>query len=417
MTCRLVGRYPATSSKTRDGHREYKKKYLVEHAASDGPVKIRATSGLPACGSIWRHDDNQSDEAGVGTGTGVLAEYDAYAYRTPEDTIQPVLPNEKNTASTIEFTWTTKPLGKCRPTCSFEDPLLEPPEVSYPSTKYTREATEDVNGDPIVNGAFEQIRGPQNEWPADRPGVRIQYNIATYDRQLFDGAMDCVNEDEIWGYAPGVVLLSGKNVEKKYFGACDIYYTVTLDFEIKMDGWHRYVVDEATKVLAGRWDLDPNSPTYRQYIVFADPDQPDGLLDPKDPKNYVRFKDWNGENARVLLKNGRPWDPEAVEQRFYWCVDSPGLRVCYYGTCTEVATYADGDPFYGPYTTIPAVGTGDPTSTDCSAVCSGTHPFLSDPVSPSDACLMDNTKPGQVFIDVLPAFDFLLLGVPADLDS
>ncbi len=122
---------------------------------------------------------------------------------------------------------------------------------------------------------------------------------------LFDyvnSMVDSVNEVELWGKAARTVKLSKFDWEKKYYGTCYYYYTWKFEFEIDARGWDRDVLDEGTKVLRGEWVRDTTSPRYTDYL-------PADSADPNNPADFIKFKDWNGENCRVVLNGaGLPID-------------------------------------------------------------------------------------------------------------
>ncbi len=269
-------------SRDSEGHRTYKVKYLVECAVADGPGIALRCPGLPFPGSRWVIDN----------------EVDLWATcRWDADVTPLVSDGDPNTLFEIEFTFSTKPFDRksCKDT-EITDPLLEPQKISGSFVKYTEEATTDRLGFPIKNSAHEQLRGPQVEFDANRPQVRIEQNVAILGLPIFSAMVDCVNAFPMWGLGPRKIKLSNVTWEKKFQGSCQPYYTRTLEFEIRYDGFDRDLLDEGTKVLhghwnttTGMWDLD--------NIAGAPPDK-------NNPNHFDRFKDRQGENCRVIL-NGQ----------------------------------------------------------------------------------------------------------------
>jgi hypothetical protein len=76
-------------------------------------------------------------------------------------------------------------------------------------------------------------------------------------------------------------------------------------------GFDRDLVDEGTKVLRGKWDKDPKSPTYQTYIIDDDPKNPGKKLQPNNPLNFIKFRDFAGDLAKVILDGlGQPYNPD-----------------------------------------------------------------------------------------------------------
>lgn len=307
MTFAIAGRVGWEGDRDEDGYRTYKLVHLlVSDVPTDGPAEALRTPGLPLPGALWQ----------VGT------DVDVWVYCRPNALMQPFYDaKEPGVWWTIEQTFSNKPPPKgqrCQDQ-EIEDPLLEPPKISGGFQRDKEEATRDRYGLPINNSSHEQIRGPQNEWDASRPKIRVQMNLPFSEEYLalLSALQDCVNESPMWGYGPRMVKLSGSDWTEQLFGLCYFYLQVTFDFEINWKTWDRYILDEGTKCLRGDWDRDPDSPDFTKYVVAKRPPPDDDQdLDASDPKNFIRHLDWNGQATRVILDgNGRPFDPENPNQR------------------------------------------------------------------------------------------------------
>jgi len=168
--------------------------------------------------------------------------------------------------------------------------------------------------------------------------------------------------------------------EQLYLGRCVKYYRRRLVFDIRyrcIDGvseaavgtdstgtgtslegdclggyetFDRELLDEGTKVLKGHWGrgmvrlppaqggimfdeghgwvVDDISPSYTDQNLQIVPAKE---ADPDNPSHFIRFKDRNNENARVILNGaGLPWDPSAETSGT--ADDEPGrIRVEKYG--------------------------------------------------------------------------------------
>jgi hypothetical protein len=230
-----------------------------------------------------------------------------FAWRRPKDSIKPIGGKDgDNVLWSAEYTFSTKPPDPKKQRCQdtqVEDPLLEPPKINQGFNKFTVEATHDRFGRPILTSSHELIRGPQVEFDDGRDTINIEYNVATVDRALISSMKNTVNRFTLWGFPPRCVKLTSYTVENRYQGTCSLYYGLKLEFEINVildketgaykSGWDRDLLDEGTKVLNGYWD--PTDGTWQlSTIDGVDPD-------PNNPTHFIRFKDRNGENARVVL--------------------------------------------------------------------------------------------------------------------
>lgn len=290
----------------KDGHREYKVVYLVESDdGSDGPYAVMNAPGLPAIGVTWN----------LYAGDG-----DPWAFCHPDMrvSIHEEKEGEKPAVWRVEQKFSTKPLTRCQDE-TIEDPLLEPQKISGGTSRFTEEGVWDKDGDLIKNSSHEPIRGPQNEWDADRDIVRIEQNVASLGLATFSGMKNTLNDAPLWGMPARHIKLSSISWERLLYGVCNFYYKRIFEFEVRdtqangMAGFDRRVMDEGTKVIRGQWDQDPTSLCYGEYVVAEDlRDGPGCGDDPTaaalaDPSNFIRYKDWNGENSRVILDGaGRP---------------------------------------------------------------------------------------------------------------
>lgn len=378
----IPGQRSWSGSRDSEGNREYKVVHRVRGLTTDGPANSLRTPGLPQVGSAWLFDDD----------------LDIWAWCRRDAIMTPVLTGEPGRFFDVEQTFSTKPNPRCTDQ-ELDDPLLQPQKVSGGFIKYNEEATHDRFGRELRNSAHEQIRGPQVEFPASRPSIKVEQNVPLLQPGLWVPMLDTVNSVPIWGFPARCVSLANASWEKKYRGQCEVYYTRTFEFETFMranpilqgvtalavavagtgyavgdivvlgggvpsvpvnirvtvldnvggissfqvltpgrykttaatlttfsttgagtgatftptwgyptySGFDRDLIDEGTKALRGGYDRDPASATYHQYLVAADLDVDVAY---RNPVNFIRFKDWNGENTRVVLNGkGRPYDP------------------------------------------------------------------------------------------------------------
>lgn len=281
----IVGRRKWEGSADENGDRDYQITWRIRTSRDEGPQAVMDCPGLPTPGAPWSFDDD-SDET---------------AWCRPKMTVKPIVSVERDPCELWDLTQTFSnkppPEGQ-RQGCQDEkidDPLLEPQQVSGTFVKYTEEATYDRFGIPIMTSSFEQIRGPQNEWDANRPSVTIKQNVAVLGLEIFAPMIDNVNILPLWGLPARCVKLSNVEWEKKFYGLCYVYYTRTLHFDVNYQTFDRDVLDEGTKCLNGHWDPDSGA-----WVLDAIDDE-GTIPDAGNPSHFTRFKDRNGENCRVVL--------------------------------------------------------------------------------------------------------------------
>lgn len=299
MAATLLGPTSWSMQRNTEGHRTYDLTHKIKCLKTEGPATALQTPGLPVPGSVWIVDDD----------------VDLWAFCTQEATVKAMVDGEPNTHFLVTQKFSTRPNPRCQD-AQFEDPLLEPAKLSGGSISYTEEATEDRFGAPIRNSAFEQFRGAQVEFDANRPTVRVQKNYPTLGADVWAPMENTLNDAPLWGLPARCWKLSRITWDQQYFGQCEVYYTITYEFDayVKEDpdtgelvsGFDRDLLDEGTKVLNGHWGRGGNE-GYGWVL-----DNIGGVApDPLNPAHFIRFKDRNGENTRVILNgHGIPYDPE-----------------------------------------------------------------------------------------------------------
>lgn len=323
------------------GHRDYRLVHIVKvsEPGSDGPFIASQCPGLPLPGSGYLFGNDR----------------DVWAWCTLKKSVKPHGVDEndgRNQFFAVTQWFTTRPLGtssrigagsnpgsgggsggfpsgggtggqpgpgRCN-TQHIEDPLLESPKISGGSQKYQEEAATAQSVDVynssnvlqrtgvfLMNSAFEQLRGPQAEFDAHRSTLHIEQNVPALEWNLCNAMLDCVNDKAMWGFPARFIKCSSFNWELMLYGLCYFYFKRVFDFEVfarvdptnkttvtLISGWDRILADEGTKAIRGDWDRNTPSVNYGKYVAEAG-------IDKTKPNNFVRFKDWNGENARCVL--------------------------------------------------------------------------------------------------------------------
>lgn len=304
-------------TRDREGHRDYRITHRVEVDPSfHGPhAALTLTPGLPIPGNVW--EEGEAD--------------DEWAFFTREAEVVQVGRGEDNKYFDVTHIATTRPTVNCA-TEDRTDPLTFPDRVEVYTVNYTKEGVYNRTGGAITNSAFEQMRGPQVEYDAHRLQIVVEQNVASMELELIDSLMHTLNQNAIWGFDPRTVKLSSARVDPKYHVNCNKYFLRRLTFDVSRD-FDKCLLDEGTKALRGKYDKVVGSPTYGQYVVADDEDGPFGKVDPTNPKNYIRYQDWNGNETRVILNgHGLPVDVGGTTGT---ADDTPG--------CIYVEYYPNGD--------------------------------------------------------------------------
>ncbi len=302
MTARIDhGRHDWSLKTDQDGYRTYSLTTFVStDDVNDGPLTVRDCAGLPQPGSFWNFGND----------------FDDWVWCRWTNQVTSLLPGQPGKEWKIVQEFSNRPenLQRCNQN-PITDPLLEPMKISGNFCKYSEEATSDRFGLPIVTSSWEQIRGPQVEFDANRTTVRIEQNVADLQLPLLDRIKNTVNDDTLWGMPRRCVKLSSITWVRKYYGQCYPYFTRTLEFDVNaridpltgitVSGFDRDILDEGTKCLNGHYDNRPGVGGGDWLLdaiagVFAP--------DPYNPTHFSTYLDRKGSTGRVLLNGlGLPY--------------------------------------------------------------------------------------------------------------
>lgn len=292
-----------TVQQERDRSRTYHVTYQVRIDPNNhGPYTAVNAGGLPEVGAVW----NDCPDPAV-------RNEDVWAYFTAERSATPWKSDKPsdNQYMAVECVATTKPRQDCISDLN-DNPLSVPDRIRVETVNYQYEAVYDRFGIPIVNSAWEQIRGRQVEFDAHRLRVYIDQNSATLDLASVQALMQHLNDATLWGFPARHVKLSHFEGEPKYYTDCSKYWLRRFVFDIA-DDFDRCVLDEGTRVLRGKWDKNPASATYGQYVLGTNINPISGTpvpVDPNNPRDFIQYQDWMGNPTRVILDGaGAPYDP------------------------------------------------------------------------------------------------------------
>lgn len=276
------------------GYRTYGINWLVKSDdpdMKDGPYTILQTPNLPLPGSAWQFDND----------------FDPWVWCRPEMDVEALdqKKGERFCWWTVSQTFSNKPVSFNQQRChdfKFDDPLMEPPKIQGSSVKRTREEMFDRFSNPLVNSAWELIRGHAVEFDHSTDQIRITQNLLDLNLPQLEAMRDTVNATSIWGMPSRCVKLSDFTWQPQLYGLCYKYYTRNLTFDLDAESFDRVILDEGTKVLSGHW---------HQTTKLWEDDLIDGQPpNPRNPQHFIKFQDFNGNTTRVILDgNGRPYNP------------------------------------------------------------------------------------------------------------
>ena len=216
-----------------DGHRDYTVFWPVQTTSVyDGPDIAITAPGLPTPG------------ASLAIGNTI----DPWAFYQRKGSAKLIKSRGNRKFWDVALHYTTLPTKRCQ-TNKIENPLMEPHRVSGEFRKYTAEATEDKDGDPLVNSAHERFKGPVVSRDFNRPSIHLEMNVAWLNLTVLAGYVDAVNDSTWWGQSARKIKCSEFDWQRVLYGTCNYYFIAKFTFELKEDTWDFKVLDEGAKIL------------------------------------------------------------------------------------------------------------------------------------------------------------------------
>lgn len=351
MAATSLGPYEVRLGTDEKGHDTYTVKYKVRGIPGvDGPANAKNAIGLPVFGQMW-------------DGQGAFAnDVDTCAWcraTTEVEALPGTKEGEKPEYWSVTKYFSSAPQETNQERCDFGscNPLDEPQKISIEYGTFTEEGTYDRFGRRIKTSSHEPIHGPTNEWEFTKTSVKIVQNVEDPQLSLLEQIKDNVNSIDMWGLPPRTIKFRPGGLERHFrivapgdvetgtdqsiVGTCECYWTRTLIFDIKFrrlggagssaastgtavgtdietitaqlqgayETWDRNILDEGTKVLRGYFSnesgLTGTGTGFATHWTLVDIDG--APPNPNNPQHFIRFKDWNGENQKVLLDGaGKP---------------------------------------------------------------------------------------------------------------
>ncbi len=453
MGSHIVGPTIWSGAIDEDGFREYRLKTLIQcDSVNDGPATAMQTPGLPEEGSLWI----------IGN------DVDIWAWCRPNMTVTPLIEGEPNDQFYVEQRFSTK-FGQGRDPknqrCAqqrIEDPLLEPQKISGSFIRKREPAVVDRFGNALFNSSWERLQGPEVEFDESTWQVRISQNVSSLELALCYSMKNTVNQFPLWGAPRRCIKLSDFHWERLYHGSCSKYYTRHFTFDIDFKTHDKLVPDIGTKALRGKWTA--LSGTSGGGLTWTLTSIGGVAPDPKNPFDFIRIPDYFGNPHRIPLDGkGQPFSP-LLNQTVSGCITcsdqggSPKFWKMSKGDVasgTDILTYTGGTSgcqWQGPAPDnwtldILTSGKGDKLWTldnadgfiysasfeggwDCLGP-SNTLYFDADLTQADDPTLNElsptypgphiilstGSTPAVIKVEKCLESDFLLLGIPSDLES
>jgi hypothetical protein len=144
-----------------------------------------------------------------------------------------------------------------------DDPLTWPWKVSGDADEWTEEAAEDVDGEPLMNSAFQQLRGKQVERFRTRRKWVLTKNFATVNQTMIDYFEGSVNRSTITilgaVYPPETLYMRRITFTREWYAYNTPYFPHTFNIDCNPEGFRRKIIDKGTmQVIPGTGNVfDP----------------------------------------------------------------------------------------------------------------------------------------------------------------
>jgi hypothetical protein len=252
---------------------------LKSNTRFEDPNTVRTAAGIPALASSW-----PSDLGAVCVNRDVKRAEEADAWLV-----------------TCEFT--SNPDIRVPPDeAAEENPLLRPAVIDRGPQQRQRIVTRDINGDWILNTAFEFLNPPV-EREEHSPSFSVTKNMANWPTAVELAYADSINNAVVSipskgiAYGVGVGKFNGFSGRENYENGYH-FWTVTMDIETDWQGWNKPIVNAGYNELVTdgitEWIVPiilangerPSSPVLLTNAGVADPD-----LDPPIELPYKKYRE------------------------------------------------------------------------------------------------------------------------------
>lgn len=230
-------RGPRSRTQNQDWTRNYTLTYLVvTNDPTDGPVLVssyvpwtlgQAYKGYAADGVTVKEHDNGSFVTSI---------------QVAED---PISPDGCQWIATVEF-------GPFQANQAPQDPTQQLPTLSWTESLFQSPAAFDVNGNPILNAAFDWFNPPFMK-DDDRPGFTLKRNEKAFDPTFAKQFANTLNQGIFWIFPAQWVKLKPITAERVLNNDIGWYYEVTYEFEVNPNTWAARLLNQGMRqVVSGR---------------------------------------------------------------------------------------------------------------------------------------------------------------------
>lgn len=256
--------YTRTSEINEKGQRSYTRTFqVITDDQWTGPAVVREAVGI-AVGDTYL----------------TSTEYDDYAYCL-----------SKSASCTAEDgkQWTVTVAYGPPPETDSQNPLNDPPEITWSFSQFQRPAEQTRNGEAIVNVCGDPFA---NEISRDdsRPILSITRNEAFFSAALAYLYRDCVNSDSFMGASAGQAKVSNISSTRQFNPNFGFYWKTSYEFSFDAAGYEKQILN------IGLRERDQNTGQIKHILKQGVPITEPVLLDQQgrelpsgNPPHFLKF--------------------------------------------------------------------------------------------------------------------------------
>ena len=219
------------------GHRTYQSTFRVfTDSVSDGASTVMIYSGLPQLGDPYLWGNSFDYGARMNSLPVVRLEREDQSAR-------------KIWIATCTYTTQGRQLEEQPP----DDPLSHPWGVSGDADEWSEEAETDVNGKPLINSSFQQLRGKQVERFRSRRKLTLSKNFPIINQLWIDHYEESTNRSSVsilgMVYPPKHLYMRRITFTREWYAYNTPYFPHTFQIDVHKNGINRKIVDKGTMQL------------------------------------------------------------------------------------------------------------------------------------------------------------------------
>jgi hypothetical protein len=218
-------------------HRTYSSTFrLFTDSVNDGASTVMIYSGLPQLGDPYLWGNSWDYGARMNSLPVVRLEREDQQAR-------------KIWIATCTYTTIGRQLEEQPP----DNPLDHPWKVSGDADEWTEEAEKDINGSPLMNSAFQQLRGKQVERFRSRRKLTLSKNFPIVNQLWIDHFEGSINRSSVrilgMNYPPNHLYMRRITFTREWYAYGTPYFPHTFQIDVHKDGFLRKIVDKGTMQL------------------------------------------------------------------------------------------------------------------------------------------------------------------------